>query len=488
MEQNDSLYERARQILQGEPEMGKQRLADRLGVRTPTSRRLLHRFRGETQGHSNDPAYQKVRKLKDANPDWGAGRIADQLGITVDHAMMHLARWLGAQSYQASGSPPSPSALPAEPTAPADGAELQISGNDESQAMSYRGSRIKTIEDLLAFSKTDTKIWEVEKHVINKWEVGAKDPLSGGILTEPLYQLKLWLRRKVAEQKLRAVMDGLLEQFRKAAPIRPALPRRPGAKGLLEISIMDHHLGKYCASAETRGMAYDCEISERLFITALEDLLHKSANLPVEKILMVCGNDYLNTADGHGTQRNTIQDEDRRYHETFLRGRQLLVRAIDRLREVAPVEVVMVTGNHEGQRLYYLGSALESWYRNTRDVVVDNRPAQRKYFLHHRNLIGFTHGDNEKHFDLPLLLATENPDGWAASRHREFHLGHFHSRKLKMFVPSFDRTGVLVRILPSLCPPDAWHAAMGYRSRLSAEALYFDPEEGCVANFIHSPN
>ena len=27
--------------------------------------------------------------------------------------------------------------------------------------MSYRGSRIKTIEDLLAFSKTNTKIWEV---------------------------------------------------------------------------------------------------------------------------------------------------------------------------------------------------------------------------------------------------------------------------------------------------------------------------------------
>jgi hypothetical protein len=202
MEQNDSLYERARQILQGEPEMGKKRLADRLGVRTPTSRRLLHRFRGETQGHSNDQAYQKVRVLKDAHPDWGAGRVADQLGITVDHAMMHLARWLGAQSHQAGGSPSLPSALPAEPAAPADGAELQISGNDESQAMSYRGSRIKTIEDLLAFSKTDTKIWEVEKHVINKWEVGAKDPLSGGILTEPLYQLKLWLRWKVAEQRL----------------------------------------------------------------------------------------------------------------------------------------------------------------------------------------------------------------------------------------------------------------------------------------------
>jgi hypothetical protein len=28
---------------------------------------------------------------------------------------------------------------------------------------------------------------------------------------------------------------------------------------------------------------------------------------------------------------------------------------------------------------------------------------------------------------------------------------------------------------------------MGYNARLAAEALYFDPEEGCVANFAHSP-
>ena len=203
----------------------------------------------------------------------------------------------------------------------------------------------------------------------------------------------------------------------------------------------------------------------------------------------MCGNDFLNTDHlGRTTTAGTPQDEAIRYQESFLRGRQLLVRAIDRLRQIAPVQVVMVTGNHDTQRLYYLGDVLEAWFRNTKDVAVDNSPRQRKYFRYHGNLIGFTHGHNEKHFDLPLLLATEQPEGWAASRHREFHLGHFHSRKHKMFVPSFDRAGVLVRILPSLCPPDAWHSAMGYNARLAAEALYFDPEQGCVANFIHSPN
>jgi hypothetical protein len=127
---------------------------------------------------------------------------------------------------------------------------------------------------------------------------------------------------------------------------------------LLEISIMDHHLGKYCCELET-GRAYDPEISERMFIIALEDLLAKSASLPVEKVLFVCGNDFLNTDHlGRTTTAGTPQDEAIRYQESFLRGRQLLVRAIDRLRQIAPVQVVMVTGNHDTQRLYYLGDVL----------------------------------------------------------------------------------------------------------------------------------
>ena len=71
------------------------------------------------------------------------------------------------------------------------------------------------------------------------------------------------------------------------------------------------------------------------------------------------------------------------------------MRAIDRLRPIAPVQVVMVTGNHDTQRLYYLGDVLEAWFRNTKDVAVDNSPRQRKYFRYHGNLIGFTHGHNE---------------------------------------------------------------------------------------------
>jgi hypothetical protein len=486
-QQPDPLYVRARQILQAQPEIGKARLAALLGVKTPTSRRLRERWWGETQGHSTHPNYARVQQLKQTHPEWGAVKVAQALGLTLDHAKVHLARWIGAQNY--AGAIPAPAVAATTETSelpPTHDNELQDNMHDGERDLSYRGTRIQTLADLLVYAQVDTIIWEVERHVINKYEVAAKTP--EGMTTSMLFQIKAWLRRKITEEKLQNLMQGILEQFRQAAPIQPPILHRAGPKGLLEISIMDHHFGKYCSELET-GRAYDHEISERMFILALEDLLAKSASLPAEKILFVCGNDFLNTDHlGRTTTAGTPQDEAIRYQESFLRGRQLLVRAIDRLRQIAPVQVVMVTGNHDTQRLYYLGDMLEAWFRNTKDVSVDNSPRQRKYFRYHGNLIGFTHGHNEKHFDLPLLLATEQPEGWAASRHREFHLGHFHSRKHKMFVPSFDRAGVLVRILPSLCPPDAWHSAMGYNARLAAEALYFDPEQGCVANFTHSPN
>jgi hypothetical protein len=345
-QQPDPLYVRARQILQAQPEIGKARLAALLGVKTPTSRRLRERWWGETQGHSTHPNYVRVQQLKQTHPDLGAVKVAQALGLTLDHAKVHLARWIGAQNY--AGAIPAPAVAATTETSelpPTHDNELQDNMHDGERDLTYRGTRIQTLADLLVYAQVDTTIWEVERHVINKYEVAAKTP--EGMTTSMLFQIKAWLRRKMTEEKLQNLMQGILEQFRQAAPIQPPIIHRAGPKGLLEISIMDHHFGKYCSELET-GRAYDHEISERMFILALEDLLAKSASLPAEKILFVCGNDFLNTDHlGRTTTAGTPQDEAIRYQESFLRGRQLLVRAIDRLRQIAPVQVVMVTGNHD---------------------------------------------------------------------------------------------------------------------------------------------
>jgi hypothetical protein len=235
------------------------------------------------------------------------------------------------------------------------------------------------------------------------------------------------------------------------------------------------------------GRQYDVDIATRTFYAALDDLLTKGAALKPAQILLPLGNDFFNVDSlAKTTTAGTPQDESARWQESFLAGRKLLVEAIELCRDVAPVQVVMVAGNHDTQRLYYLGETLAAWFRHCADVQVNSSPTQRKYVRWHRTLIGFTHGDNEPAASLPIIMATERRADWACTAHHEWHLGHFHARQKKVFQSVADQHGVIVRVLPSLCPADAWHKSRGYQGARAAEAFYFDPSAGCVAEFSHN--
>lgn len=54
---------------------------------------------------------------------------------------------------------------------------------------------IHTLEELIVYCKIDLAVWEVERWVANKWEMGYKDE-EGNAHTKPLYQVKAFLRRK----------------------------------------------------------------------------------------------------------------------------------------------------------------------------------------------------------------------------------------------------------------------------------------------------
>ncbi len=500
---NFQLYLQARQLLLQNPNLGKTRLAQALGLKTPAARRMMERFRGETQGHSADPQYQAVLQLKTQQPTLGGHAIALRLGITVDKARLHLARWHGVQAAAAAPTPatvvgaavrnvlPPPAAAPAVPVPTAGPVgktpELQDCVGDATRDLNYLGPKVRTMEELLVYAEVDRTVWEVERYTINKWDVGAKDPQSGSVLTTPLYQIKVWLRRRVVEQQLQNLITGMLDAFKVAAPPARVITRPPTGDGLLEISILDLHLGKHCWAEEV-GEAYDLNIAQRIFHAALEDLLAKGAAMKPATILLPIGNDFFNVDTIAGTTTaGTPQDEDGRWQQSFIAGRKLMVQAIERCREVAPVEIVMVAGNHDTARLYYLGEVLAGWFRHCPDVRVDASPTQRKYFRWHHSLIGFTHGNNEPVASLPIIMATEQRAAWAQTLHHEWHLGHFHARQKKVFQAVADQHGVIVRVIPSLCPGDAWHKARGYQGARAAEAFYFDPTAGCVAEFHHHP-
>jgi hypothetical protein len=394
-------------------------------------------------------------------------------------------------------------------------ANVSLEIGPEEAVASSRSTQIKTLDQLLAATEVDLSVWEVERHVINKWEVAMREPATtvGGAgndakvvtnetggehtlwtrgsnvpLHEELFQIKIWLKRKAPRVLgIRAMLEDMIERANKAAPPPRKIhyTKRLG-ECLAEIDQPDLHLGKLCWAAES-GESFDVDIAEKVFMEGIARHRDAAALYNVGRFLLPIGNDYLNVDNALGTTTGgTKQDEDGRWQRSYIRGRALLERAIDYLREVAPVDVIQVGGNHDFERGFYLADALACIYRNQRDVTIDNRPTVRKYYAWGNSLIGFTHGDKEAVKDLPLTMAVEAPQQWAKAKFREFHCGHVHHQREKVFQPILEDKGVVVRHLSSLTAADAWHAGKGYRAQRASSCFVRHPEQGIIAELRFS--
>ena len=113
---DDPLYEQAKKILASQPDIGKKKLGILLGVKPPSSRLRIVRYRGETEGHSTHPDYVRLRQCRELHPDWSTLKLALTLGLTVDHAKLHLARCMSARARPGGSGRAAPTASPAPET------------------------------------------------------------------------------------------------------------------------------------------------------------------------------------------------------------------------------------------------------------------------------------------------------------------------------------------------------------------------------------
>lgn len=350
--------------------------------------------------------------------------------------------------------------------------------------------RIMTLDALLASAGTDLTQWEVERHVVNKWEIGATGP-DGRIAIEPLWQVKAWLRRKagaaLAEHTDRLMAHIAAETAQRRIPRLARPPRqRPDDTHALEVCLFDLHLGKLAWAPEA-GDHYDAKIAEAVARAALEDLLWQAAPYAPSRIILPVGNDYYHVDGLAGlTTGGTPQDRDSRYHLMFERGRALASWMVEVCAEIAPVVVPIVPGNHDETAAFALGKVLEAEYRSHPHVTVDASPRLRKYQRYGANLIGYCHGKDEKIADLPNIMATERPQDWGETHYREWRVGHRHRPKQTQTVPVDSFRGVRVREITSLSGTDAWHARQGYIGEpKGAEAFIWRFTGGVRAHLYH---
>lgn len=381
----------------------------------------------------------------------------------------------------------------AKQTAPEN--KLTREGTATGEVLTAVSTTIRTLDDALVAGNVDLDLWEVERYVINKWdmaaktrsyEAGHKDRQSELTVTE-LWQVKVWLKRKISKHITDAA-EALIERMKEHAPIYPQYEgvtlEEIDDPHMLELSMPDIHVGKLAWSAET-GSNYDLKIAIQDVKLAARKLLNSAHGYNIEKILIPVGNDYYQMNNAQGTTaKGTPVDCDGRMAKIFDAGCMLMVEIIDMCMEIAPVEVIWVPGNHDPDTSRFMARFLEAWYHNTKRVTVDATPPSRKAILYGPTLIGFTHGDKEPHRDLPAIMAGQWPDLWAKAKFRHWHLGHLHKKKeLHSKIGDTYAAGVEIRHLPSLSGTDAWHTEQGYSANRAAEAYLYSATRGPVGYF-----
>lgn len=83
--------------------------------------------------------------------------------------------------------------------------EVDETTTDNEKTITVKGSRIKTLEQLLEISETDLDTWEVKTHKVNSWEMGAKGP-DGEICVETLFQVTANLERRFNPRNMQTVI------------------------------------------------------------------------------------------------------------------------------------------------------------------------------------------------------------------------------------------------------------------------------------------
>ena len=357
--------------------------------------------------------------------------------------------------------------------------------------------RVKTLEDLVRVCEIDLNEWDVERYVCNKWEMAAMSrvkvgniAVTGDPVITPIYQVKATLvRKKVADKTLKLLSEQLLADIRKENVTGSPAPRRikDDGKWLFEFSPFDLHMGKYAWDEETVA-SYDLDIAGDLFNASLDFLLERALKLTdgkLDRVLCVFGNDVAHIDSKRAqTTAGTPMDADTRYIKIYRRICAIHRRAVDILTRVAPVDIVIVPGNHDELTSFHLGEILTATYESNKNVTVDNGARMRKYYEYGVNLFGFTHGDAERVSELPLTMAREKPEAWARCASREWHIGHKHiSEKMSLSQRPleqefFSDKGVRVRRLTSLSSHDAWHTKHAYMDRRACESFVFHKAAG----------
>jgi hypothetical protein len=354
--------------------------------------------------------------------------------------------------------------------------QKKVEGNN--LTVTTKSLHIKTIEDLIQYSEVDMTEWKVASYESNSWEVSMGNKATGGKgpQTYTNYQVKAKFVPRVDPIK-----KVILDEFRKEAlnysPKFPKIKRDSSTKEgvLAEVSVPDLHFGQLSWAKETLDRDYDIKIAERMFVDAVEHLVSNVTRMyKVDHFLFPIGNDFFNVNSALNTTfRGTPQSEDDRGKKSFTNAWKMLVKVIEKMLSIADVTLLVIPGNHDYEKAYYLGEVLYAWFKDCENVTVDNSPSTKKYFLYGNSLIGFLHQIKKRKLnEYPLIMANDVPNLWNKAKFTEIHTGHLHKERMD----EIQKTKIVS--LPSLVSLSEWASNEGFNHLKEAQLQVWTKDNG----------
>lgn len=244
----------------------------------------------------------------------------------------------------------------------------------------------------------------------------------------------------------------------------------------LEISLADFHLAKKTLEGENLENKYYDFIS-----TALSLLNKANKNFTIRKLVFPISNDFFHTDNYQNQTTNlTPQDVLTSYDQEYELGFKILSQTISYLApQVQELEVILVQGNHDRTKSFYVAHALEIYFKDNPKIKFQREHSVTKSVVLGNTFIGYHHG-NCKIDDLPLLFATgKDAKAFGNADFREVHTGdkhHYMAKEIK---------GVRIQQMPSLSGTDRWHLDNNFVNNIRAGLALVYTDQGKVAEFEH---
>lgn len=320
---------------------------------------------------------------------------------------------------------------------------------------------LKNPEKLLKAHGFDPSEWVLVSSINNYWN-GLR-PKDRGKVT--LYQSKILVRPKIQTDLTFSDIDKFFSEFTPASFSKFSDLRQYKSGGLvLEFDLADAHVGNESLPFE--------DLKQRV-VNLVYEIKDRCKGLLIEKIYLVQLGDIFHFDNyARQTTGGTQVTYGSGFHNMYTSGMELMIWVIEELLKISKVEVISIYGNHDKINSYTLAKTIEAYFRNNENVVVDTCPDDRKFRKIGVSSVAFVHGDMPKS-NIHDTFQKEARKLFGETIYSEIHLGHLHHEI------SLEKSGVILRYLPSITVPDEWHKKNGYTgSKQGTHCFLWDLERG----------